>query len=150
MFLNRKLIVQLSTSRFRPQPKESTPSLPQQLMIMSSPSSSSPPSSLPYHQSPGGSQVHQQQSTPLPTHFTYSDLNYEMMTSTNLPSQSSSSPPPPPPPLPDNSNYFSQDMTHFYSQYANGPIDPMISTASKMNQIKLNKPIKTGNSSRMV
>jgi len=34
MFLNRKLIVQLSTSRFRPQPKESNNSSPKQLMIM--------------------------------------------------------------------------------------------------------------------
>lgn len=37
MFLNRKLIVQLSTSRFRPQPKEtnnSTSQPPKQLMVI--------------------------------------------------------------------------------------------------------------------
>jgi hypothetical protein len=62
MFLNRKLIVQLSTSRFRPQPKETNNSIPQppkQLMIMNTPSSSS----IPYHHltNGGGSTIKQQQ-----------------------------------------------------------------------------------------
>ena len=61
MFLNRKLIVQLSTSRFRPQPKETNNSIPQppkQLMIMNNPSSS-----IPYHHltNGGGSTIKQQQ-----------------------------------------------------------------------------------------
>ncbi len=56
MFLNRKLIVQLSTSRFRPQPKETNNSLtqpPKQLMVMPT-----------YHHhlnNEGGSTLHQQQ-----------------------------------------------------------------------------------------
>jgi hypothetical protein len=61
MFLNRKLIVQLSTSRFRPQPKEINNSLsqpPKQLMIM--PTSSS---SIAYHGG-GGSTINQQQQQP--------------------------------------------------------------------------------------
>ena len=55
MFLNRKLIVQLSTSRFRPQPKEAGNPLaqtPKQLMVMTSPSS---PSALAYHHLTNGS-----------------------------------------------------------------------------------------------
>jgi hypothetical protein len=56
MFLNRKLIVQLSTSRFRPQPKETNNSLTQpikHLMVMPT-----------YHHhlnNEGGSTLHQQQ-----------------------------------------------------------------------------------------
>jgi len=59
MFLNRKLIVQLSTSRFRPQPKETNNSLsqpPKQLMVMPT-----------YHHhltNGGGSTLHQQQQQP--------------------------------------------------------------------------------------
>jgi hypothetical protein len=61
MFLNRKLIVQLSTSRFRPQPKETNNSVsqpPKQLMIMAT---SSP--SIAYHHlsNGGGSTITQQQ-----------------------------------------------------------------------------------------
>jgi hypothetical protein len=64
MFLNRKLIVQLSTSRFRPQPKEtnnSTPQPPKQLMVMNPPSSS-----VAYHHltNGGGSIMKQQQPQP--------------------------------------------------------------------------------------
>lgn len=63
MFLNRKLIVQLSTSRFRPQPKEMNNSIaqtPKQLMTMNN-SSSSP--SMNYHNFPngGGSAMKSQQ-----------------------------------------------------------------------------------------
>ena len=57
MFLNRKLIVQLSTSRFRPQPKEINNSLsqaPKQLMVMTTPPSSSSSSSIAYHHLPNG------------------------------------------------------------------------------------------------
>jgi hypothetical protein len=145
MFLNRKLIVQLSTSRFRPQPKETNPPIsqvPQQLMIMNTPSPSS------YHHSTGGSKA-QQQSTSLTPQYTYSDLNYDMMTSTNLRPQSSS------PPIPENQNYFrppsplSQDMTNYYSTYSNLPIDRMTPSATKMNHMKLNKNIKAGKFSRM-
>jgi hypothetical protein len=55
MFLNRKLIVQLSTSRFRPQPKETNNLItqpPKQLMIMPT-----------YHHltNGGGSTLNQQQ-----------------------------------------------------------------------------------------
>lgn len=56
MFLNRKLIVQLSTSRFRPQPKEANHALaptPKQLMVMGSPTSSS--SALAFHHLTNGS-----------------------------------------------------------------------------------------------
>jgi RNA recognition motif-containing protein len=61
MFLNRKLIVQLSTSRFRPQPKETSNSLsqpPKQLMVMGTPASS-----IAYHHlnNEGGSTIKQQQ-----------------------------------------------------------------------------------------
>lgn len=60
MFLNRKLIVQLSTSRFRPQPKETNNSLsqlPKQLMVITP-----PPSSIAYHlNNGGGSTINQQQ-----------------------------------------------------------------------------------------
>ena len=148
MFLNRKLIVQLSTSRFRPQPKESNTPIsptPQQLMIMNGPlSSSSPP--IPYHHATGGSKT-QQQSTP---QYHYPDLNYEMMTSTHSRLQSSSSP------IPDNSNMFrppsplSQDMSNYYSQYSNIPLDRMTPSATtKLNHMKLNKMMKTGKSNAM-
>ncbi|CAF4894540.1 unnamed protein product, partial [Rotaria socialis] len=78
MFLNRKLIVQLSTSRFRPQPKEAGTSIaqpPKQLMVMTNPSSS-----MNYHNftngnnNGGGStiksqQQQQQQSNTLPQQY---------------------------------------------------------------------------------
>ena len=65
MFLNRKLIVQLSTSRFRPQPKEANNSLtqpPKQLMVMPT-----------YHHhlnNEGGSTLHQQQQQQQPNTLT--------------------------------------------------------------------------------
>jgi hypothetical protein len=134
MFLNRKLIVQLSTSRFRPQPKEINTSISQPtkqpLMIMSAPSSSSP---IPYHHPTGGLKQQQQQSTPL----TY----YNMMTSTKS--------------LPDNPNIFhppsplSQDINNYYSQYSNVSIDRMTPTSLKMNHMRINKNIKSGNFNRM-
>jgi len=97
MFLNRKLIVQLSTSRFRPQPKEVNSLVSQpikQLIIMDPPS---------YHHSTGGSTTLKQQ-----------QYNYDMMTSTKSLS-----------PISDNQNFFrppsplSQDMNNYYSQYSN-------------------------------
>ncbi len=132
MFLNRKLIVQLSTSRFRPQPKESNPPV-SQLMIMNPPS---------YHHSTGGSKA-QQPSTSLTSQYPYSDLNYDMMTSTNLRPQSSS------PSLPDNPNYspLSQDMTNYYSPYSIDRMTP--SSTTKMNHMKLTKNLKAGKSNRM-
>ncbi len=124
MFLNRKLIVQLSTSRFRPQPKETNISIsqpPKQLMIMNAPS---PSSSINYHHSTEG-----QQSTP---QYNYSDLNYDLMT------QPSSSP------IVNNPNFFHpSETTNYYSPYSN---DRMTPSSLKLNHIKLNKPIKTGNS----
>jgi RNA recognition motif-containing protein len=59
IFLNRKLIVQLSTSRFRPQPKEINTS-PKQLMVLK-----------------------QQQSTP--SQYTYSEFNYDIIPSSSPP-----------------------------------------------------------------
>jgi len=97
MFLNRKLIVQLSTSRFRPQPKEINSLIsqpPKQLIIMSAPS---------YHHPTGGSTILKEQ-----------QYNYDMMTSTKSLS-----------PISDNQNFFrppsplSQDMNNYYSQYSN-------------------------------
>ncbi|CAF4899823.1 unnamed protein product [Rotaria sp. Silwood1] len=146
MFLNRKLIVQLSTSRFRPQPKESNTSiaqLPKKLMIMSAPSSSS---SIPYHNPNGGSNsIKQQQSTPLTQSYTYSESNYDMMTTNDLDQQSSS------PIISENQNLYrslsplSQDMNNYYSQYSTIPIERMTSSTSilKTNHIKSNKNLKT-------
>ena len=124
LFLNRKLIVQLSTSRFRPQPKEMTPTTisppPKQLMMMNSPPSSSSSSSIIYQRSPGGS-------NPLPPQF-----NYEMLTSTNL-RQSS--------PISDTHNYFRppSPLSDYYSNLS----------IVKSNHMKLNKTLKTGISNRM-
>ncbi|CAF2963524.1 unnamed protein product [Rotaria sp. Silwood2] len=147
MFLNRKLIVQLSTSRFRPQPKESNTSIPQspkKLMIMNAPSSSS---SIIYHNPTGGSNtIKQQQSTPLTQQYTYSETNYDMMTSNGLHQQSSS------PIISENQNLYrslsplSQDMNNYYSQYSSIPIDEMTASSSsslKTNHIKSNKNLKT-------
>ncbi len=96
-----------------------------------------------YHHTNGGSKA-QQQSTSLTPPYAYSDLNYDMMTSTSLRPQSSS----PPPPLPDNSNYssLSQDMSNYYSAYSN---DRMTPSVNKMNHMKLTKSLKAGKSSRM-
>ena len=148
MFLNRKLIVQLSTSRFRPQPKENTtPISPttQQLMMSNNGSFPHPH----HHHSTGGPRnAQQQQLSPLTPQYPYSDMNYDLMTSSNHPpTQSSSSP------IPENSNFFrppsplSQDMSEYYSQYSNMSLDRL--AATKLNPMKLNKPMKTGNSSRM-
>ncbi|CAF0962349.1 unnamed protein product [Rotaria sordida] len=141
MFLNRKLIVQLSTSRFRPQPKESNNSIsqsPKKLMIMS------PSSSIAYHNSTGGlNTIQQQQSTLLPQQYTYSESNYDMMTSNGFHSQSSSS-------ILENQNLYrslsplSQDMNNYYSQYSTIPIDQMTpASLLKTNHIKSNKNLKT-------
>ncbi len=97
---------------------------------MSAPSSSSP---IPYHHPTGGLKQQQQQSTPL----TY----YNMMTSTKS--------------LPDNPNIFhppsplSQDINNYYSQYSNVSIDRMTPTSLKMNHMRINKNIKSGNFNRM-
>ncbi|UJR09666.1 hypothetical protein I4U23_013900 [Adineta vaga] len=130
MFLNRKLIVQLSTSRFRPQPKEIHTSIsqpPEQLMLLD------PSSSLPYHHA----NLSQQHS--------YPEL---LMTTTNgLHQQSSSSSSSSP--ASENYKFFrppsplTQDMTSHYSQYMNLPIDQMTALALKTNHMKLNKTIKT-------
>ena len=144
MFLNRKLIVQLSTSRFRPQPKEgnsSMPLTPQQLMMSNG--------SYPHHHHATGGSKNEQQFSPLTPQYHYSDLNYDLMTSTNHRPPSS-----PPPPIPENSNLFrppsplSQDLSDYYSQYSSIPLDRM-TTANKLNAMKLNKPMKAGMSSRM-
>jgi hypothetical protein len=138
MFLNRKLIVQLSTSRFRPQPKEGNTSLPQppeKLMIVDA------SSSIPYHPT----NLPQQQSTLLPPQYTYPEL---LMTSTGLHQQSLS-------PTSDSHNFFrppspsSQDINNYYSQYSNISTDRMIPLPLKINHMKLNKTIKTGNCNRM-
>jgi len=139
MFLNRKLIVQLSTSRFRPQPKETNISIsqtPKQLMIMDAPT-------YQHHPNGGSTILKQQQSTPITSQYNYSDLNYDMMTSTNLHQQSS---------IPDNQNFFhppspsSQNMNNYYS---NVPMDRMTPSSLKINHMKINKTIKTGNFNRM-
>jgi hypothetical protein len=130
MFLNRKLIVQLSTSRFRPQPKEINTS-PKQLMIMNTSS---------YHQP-----LKQQQSNPLPSQYTYTEFNYDLMPS-NDPRQQSS-------PISDNQNIFrsssplAQDMNNYYSNVPS--IDRMTPSPLKVNHMKSNKTFKTGNSNRM-
>ncbi|CAF3330310.1 unnamed protein product [Rotaria socialis] len=144
MFLNRKLIVQLSTSRFRPQPKESNTAIPQspkKLMISTS------PSSIAYHHSNGlPTTIAPQQLTQHPQQFTYSENNnnnnnYDMMTSNGLHQQSSS-------PLLENQNLFrslsplSQEMNNYYSQYSNMPMDRM-TPSLKINNIKANKSLKT-------
>ncbi|CAF0920999.1 unnamed protein product [Adineta steineri] len=134
MFLNRKLIVQLSTSRFRPQPKELNTSLnqlPEQLMIMDT------SSSIPYHHTNLNQQ--QQQSTSLIPQYTYPEL---LMTSAGFRQQSSS-------PISDNHNFFrptspiTQDINNYYSQYSNISPDQIPSLPLKINPIKPNKTIKT-------
>ncbi|CAF1276252.1 unnamed protein product [Adineta steineri] len=157
MFLNRKLIVQLSTSRFRPQPKEATNPLsqpPKQLMVMTNPSSSS----VAYHHltNGGGStikqqqQQQQQQQQPNPLTQQYSnEVNYDMMTGYNP--QCSS------PILQDGNNFFpntyrppspfylSQELNNgYYSQYSNIQMDrmtpsPLSIQLNKLNHIKSNK-----------
>lgn len=140
MFLNRKLIVQLSTSRFRPQPKESTNSMsmtPQQLMMSNG--------SYPHHSTEVSKNPQQQQYSPLTPQYPYADLNCDLMTSTNHRSSSS------PSAMTENSNLFrppsplSQDLAEYYSQYS---LDRM-TTVNKLNAMKLNKPMKSGMSSRM-
>jgi hypothetical protein len=139
MFLNRKLIVQLSTSRFRPQPKEvptSIPQAPKQLMMMDAPSY--------HHLTNGGSTTlnQQQPSTSLTPQYTYPEVNYDMMTLNGHHQHSSS-------PIPDNNNSFfpntyrsssplSQDINNYYSM----PIDRSLN-------INPMKTTKTGNSNRM-
>ncbi|CAF3653571.1 unnamed protein product [Adineta steineri] len=132
MFLNRKLIVQLSTSRFRPQPKELNTSLnqlPEQLMIMDT------SSSVPYHHT----NINQQQSTSLIPQYAYPEL---LMTSAGFRQQSSS-------PISDNHNFFrptspiTQDINNYYSQYSNISPDQIPSLPLKINPIKPNKTIKT-------
>jgi RNA recognition motif-containing protein len=156
MFLNRKLIVQLSTSRFRPQPKETNNSLsqpPKQLMVMPT-----------YHHhltngGGGGSTLHHQQQQQQPNTLTQpypNEVNYDMMTSYNSHPTLSS-----PSPIPDGNNfytntyrppspfYLSQEMNNgYYPQYPNLPLDRMTSSplslqTNKINPIKLNKNIKT-------
>jgi hypothetical protein len=171
MFLNRKLIVQLSTSRFRPQPKETNNSItqpPKQLMVMATPSSSS--SSMAYHHlnNGGGSTINQQQQQPntltqqYPNgkkyfefsnsnlKFFISELNYDMITSYNphssLPCSS---------PIPDGNNfypntyrppspfYLSQEINNgYYSQYPNMSMDRMTSSPLSLQTNKIN-PIKS-------
>ncbi|CAF2134547.1 unnamed protein product [Rotaria magnacalcarata] len=163
MFLNRKLIVQLSTSRFRPQPKEAGTSIaqpPKQLMVMANPSSS-----MNYHNFTNGnnngggstikSQQQQQQSNTLIQQYP-NELNYDMLTSYNtqnqLPCSSS---------VQDGHNFFpntyrppspfylSQELNNgYYPQYANLPVDrmtpsPLSLQVNKMNNMKPTKTIKT-------
>lgn len=148
MFLNRKLIVQLSTSRFRPQPKETINLLSQSSKKLMGGSIS--PSSIPYQQSNGMSTtIKQQQSTPQQFNYTENN-NYDMMTTNGLNQQQSSSSS-----LTENSNLFrslsplAQDMNNYYSQYLNMPTDRMTSSL-KVNNMKSSKQLKTGNSNRMV
>ncbi|CAF0919427.1 unnamed protein product [Rotaria sp. Silwood1] len=165
MFLNRKLIVQLSTSRFRPQPKETNNSMsqqPKQLMIMANlppPSSSS----INYqnftngNNTGGGSTIknQQQQSNSLTQQYP-NELNYDMITSYN-PQQSLSCSPPiqdgniffPNTYRPPSPYYLSQEINNgYYPQYPTMPIDrmtpsPLSLQTNKMNHIKSNKNIKT-------
>ena len=75
MFLNRKLIVQLSTSRFRPQPKEMNNSMsqqPKQLMVLDIPSPSvAYQNFINNNNTGGGSSIkhQQQQSHTLTNHY---------------------------------------------------------------------------------
>ncbi|CAF0781138.1 unnamed protein product [Adineta ricciae] len=160
MFLNRKLIVQLSTSRFRPQPKEANNSLsqpPKQLMVMPTPPSpSSSSSSVAYHHltNGGGSTTKQQQQPNTLTQQYSNEVNYDMLTGYDA--QQSSSPLPERPNYfpntyrPPSPFYFSQDLNNgYYSQYPNLPMDrmtpsPLSLQLNKMNQMKSNKNIKTG------
>ena len=78
MFLNRKLIVQLSTSRFRPQPKETNNSIsqpPKQLMVMPT-----------YHHltNGGGSTINQQQQQQQPNTLTQQYPNGKIIISLSL------------------------------------------------------------------
>ncbi|CAF3619076.1 unnamed protein product [Rotaria sordida] len=157
MFLNRKLIVQLSTSRFRPQPKEINNAIsqqPKQLMVMANPSSS-----INYHNftngnhTGGGSTIQnqQQQSNTLTQQYP-NELNFDMMTSYNPQHSLSSSSP-----IQDGNNFFpntyrppspfylSQEINNvYYPQYSTIPIDrmtpsPLSLQINKINHIKSNK-----------
>ena len=149
MFLNRKLIVQLSTSRFRPQPKEANISIlqpPKQLMIMGS------PTSLPFHltqTTTTGGALNMQ-----PSQYTYSDLNYDIMPTNSLHQPNSSSSP-----IPDNNHFFpntfrspspatttSQDISQFYSPYASMSMDRLTPSSLTIHPMKSSKTIKSGTS----
>ncbi|CAF2399637.1 unnamed protein product [Rotaria sp. Silwood2] len=164
MFLNRKLIVQLSTSRFRPQPKEINNSIsqqPKQLMVMANPP---PPSSSINYQNftngnntGGGSTIknQQQQSNTLAQQYP-NELNYDMITSYNPQHSLSCSSP-----VQDGNNFFPntyrppspyylpQEINNgYYPQYPPMPIDrmtpsPLSLQTNKINHIKSNKNIKT-------
>ncbi|UJR36432.1 hypothetical protein I4U23_029155 [Adineta vaga] len=159
MFLNRKLIVQLSTSRFRPQPKEANNSLaqpPKQLMVMSTPPSSSSSSSITYQHLPnGGGSTNNQQQQQQPNTLTQqypNEVNYDMLAGYNAQHSSAVS---------DGNNFFSntyrppspfylsQEMNNgYYSQYPNLSMDrmtpsPLSVQLNKMNSIKSNKNLKT-------
>ena len=142
MFLNRKLIVQLSTSRFRPQPKDmSASSLSQpakQLMGMGS--SSSPYHHLTNGESLNGKQQQQQQATSLSSQYPFSDFNYELMT-LNQHRQPSS-------PTSDSNPFLSSNTyrapSPVASQYSSELLDQLTASSLKPNPIKSNKLMKTG------
>ena len=98
MFLNRKLIVQFSTSRFRPQPKEST---------------TNNLSSIEH---------------PKPSQYSHSDMNFDL-TGNNM-------------------NPQVNESNRFYANEFR-PASPPIEQ-HKINNVKANKSIKNGKSSRTV
>lgn len=152
MFLNRKLIVQLSTSRFRPQPKEMNNFLSKPLINQGTTPSTS--MSYPHLNNPNDGGTNGSSSTLALTQFSSLDVNFDAMTNFNA--QHSS-------PLTGANNYFStnfrppsppfhnssQDITSaFYSPYHSlPPIDRMTPSPLSMPSNKFNpmmKSTKTG------